>query len=996
MDAAIYELLGSKNAQIIIVEDDKEALLALHTAKFLQQNKNKNRDKTPIVLPDFRARYMDDIKSFSHEFHLLLSAIGSFYRAKNPLLIAPISSLLYPFPKRRLLEGLHLSKDDPHDFNAIKSRLVLMGYEIVEIVELPGEASIRGDILDICFMNDEKICAYRLSFFDVICEDIRELDLETQKSKPTDLLELIIPPALFNLSELEYDLLNKAVQEAQIDSLQADLAGFGLWFLKELDLIEELDLTNAFISPNALSYIKNSLDYELAHFNALPMLQAKHTKSLNIPRPKLLDFMRLKSEQKKVTLLAPSELSAKEFRDLSLDFPGEIEIITSDLVVNLEGENFVILSLNNFAKQRPRPRVRLAINELNIGEYIVHSDYGVGLFNGIVTKKILGITSDFISLGYLHNDALLIPVTALHKITRYIADAPPALDRLGKGSFMRLKERLRDHLFAIAQGIVDLAAKRDLLLGNKFVINESDVLGFQNEAGFVLTQDQKRSIEDIFNDFKSSKVMDRFLSGDVGFGKTEVALNAMFVALKNGFQCALIVPTTLLCMQHFISIQKRLKGFKVARLDRFIKIKDRKKLLEDLESGQLDVVVATHAILNAKFKKLGLIVVDEEHRFGVKQKESIKELCASVHLLSMSATPIPRTLNMALSGVKSISQILTPPLERQAVKTFVKEKTPSLLKEAILREKRRAGQVIYVHNLIADILRIKDELLDLISDLKIAILHSQIDAKDSENIMIDFIAQKYDILLCTSIVESGIHLPNANTIIVDDAWRFGLADLHQLRGRVGRGNKSAFCYYLIDDKESLTPEAKKRLIALEKNSFLGSGMNLANQDLEIRGGGNLLGEAQSGHIKGVGFGLYLKMLEDALHQLSGKNMVQNDVELNLQISAFLNSEKIPSDALRLDLYRRLSFCENQNEVYEIEHEMKDRFGELDPYSARFLEIVLIKLLCRQKGIIKIQSFKNSVNYNDHSGSSHAFSVSEDEDLILSDILKYLRKMPDFQ
>ncbi|EQD95243.1 transcription-repair coupling factor, partial [Helicobacter pylori PZ5056] len=451
---------------------------------------------------------------------------------------------------------------------------------------------------------------------------------------------------------------------------------------------------------------------------------------------------------------------------------------------------------------------------------------------------------------------------------------------------------------------------------------------------------------------------------------------------------------TLLAHQHFETLKARFENFgvKVARLDRYIKTSEKNKLLKAVELGQVDALIGTHAILGAKFKNLGLMVVDEEHKFGVKQKEALKELSKSVHFLSMSATPIPRTLNMALSQIKGISSLKTPPTDRKPSRTFLKEKNDELLKEIIYRELRRNGQIFYIHNHIASISKVKTKLEELIPKLKIAILHSQINANKSEEIMLEFAKGNYQVLLCTSIVESGIHLPNANTIIIDNVQNFGLADLHQLRGRVGRGKKEGFCYFLIEDQKSLNEQALKRLLALEKNSYLGSGESIAYHDLEIRGGGNLLGQDQSGHIKNIGYALYTRMLEDAIYELSGgKKRLEKSVEIQLGVSAFLNPELIASDSLRLDLYRRLSLCENVDEVGQIHEEIEDRFGKMDDLSAQFLQIITLKILANQLGILKLSNFNQNITLtysNEHKESLKA--PSKDDNDILETLLKHLR------
>ncbi|RAZ60795.1 DEAD/DEAH box helicase, partial [Campylobacter hyointestinalis] len=518
---------------------------------------------------------------------------------------------------------------------------------------------------------------------------------------------------------------------------------------------------------------------------------------------------------------------------------------------------------------------------------------------------------------------------------------------------------------------------------------------FKLSAGFTYTSDQEKAINDIENDLKSGRVMDRLLSGDVGFGKTEVAMNAIYLCVKSGYQALFFVPTTLLSSQHFKSLKERLSKFDidVRRLDRFTSPKEKSLIIKDLEGSKPMVVIGTHALLSLKAKNLGLIIIDEEHKFGVKQKEKLKEVSEHSHILSMSATPIPRSLNMALSSVKSYSTLLTPPLDRQDVRTFVKQWDEKLIKEIILREIRRGGQVFYVHNLIKDMSGVENELKALMPNLKILTLHSKIDAKTTEDEMIKFADKKYDVLLCTSIVESGIHLPNANTIIIDDANKFGMADLHQLRGRVGRSSVQGYCYFLVQDKDSLSSDAIKRLVALESNSFLGSGSLLAYHDLEIRGGGNLVGEAQSGHIEAIGYSLYLKMLEDEINSLLNKKTFElKDIDLKLSVNAFLNSDLINEDRLRLELYRRLSKCEEVDEVYEIGAEIEDRFGKFDIYTKQFLDIIIIKILASKQGFKAISNYEQNIALTKNDDTKVILkSRSKDDDDLLAEILAYLRK-----
>ncbi len=975
--------------QILACKDFKESELAKEVISYFKPNTKA------ILFPEFRAKKNDDLRSFFEEFLQLLGGLREFYQAlenkQEAIIIAPISALLHPLPKKELLESFKITLLEKYNLKDLKDKLFYYGYEILDLVEVEGEASFRGDIVDIYAPNSK---AYRLSFFDTECESIKEFDPTTQMSLKEDLLEIEIPPTLFSLNEQFYKDLKTKVEQSPLNSFSKDLTSFGLWFLGE----KANDLLHAYksvISPRALGEIQelaslNELDGE--RFKFLKVLEnPQGYEDLEIHAHALESFIALHSNRK-ITLLAPNKTILDNA--ISTFEKSHIECVIAPFVLNFKTPDGIFISLNSFERKKKRQKSKLALNELNAGEWVVHDDYGVGVFSQLVQHSVLGSKRDFLEIAYWGEDKLLLPVENLHLIARYVAqsDSVPIKDRLGKGSFLKLKAKVKTKLLEIASKIIELAAERNLILGKKMDTHLAELEIFKSHAGFEYTSDQEKAIAEISKDLSSKRVMDRLLSGDVGFGKTEVAMHAIFCAFLNGFQSALVVPTTLLAHQHFETLRARFENFgvKVARLDRYASEKN--KLLKAVELGLVDVLVGTHAILGAKFKNLGLVVVDEEHKFGVKQKEALKELSKSVHFLSMSATPIPRTLNMALSQIKGISSLKIPPTDRKPSRTFLKEKNDELLKEIIHRELRRNGQIFYIHNHIASISKIKTKLEDLIPKLKIAILHSQISAHESEEIMLEFAKGNYQVLLCTSIVESGIHLPNANTIIIDNAQNFGLADLHQLRGRVGRGKKEGFCYFLIEDQKSLNEQALKRLLALEKNSYLGSGESIAYHDLEIRGGGNLLGQDQSGHIKNIGYALYTRMLEDAIYELSGgKKRLEKSVEIQLSVSAFLNPELIASDNLRLDLYRRLSLCENTDEVGQIHEEIEDRFGKIDDLSAQFLQIITLKILANQLGIIKLSNFNQNITmtYSDEKKESLKAPSKDDND-ILETLLKHLR------
>lgn len=981
LQSNFYRILNTPlSHRIFVFKDSSEVGVALEVCKYKKYI--DKRFPNFYALSDFRAKKGDDLRSYSLELGELLLHLARFYEDSNAILLTPIHTILNPLPKASKLRSIWLKKGEEVNFLQLKERLLCCGFEPSDLIHAPKEISIHGDIIDIFPYNLTN--PIRISFFDNEIENIKYFDIVSQMCFGDELNEVEIFPALFHLSRDEFNKLDDLAKNSKYDAFIKDIVSLGFWFVDGIYLTQEFP---ALLSPSAKDELLELDDTRSEILQNLQTFTFDDNYSDIIADTGNVENLFALHKGKLCTLISLNEL----LLDM-LDIPPSVNILKDDICLNIITPNELILSLNKINKTKKKAHKTLVLDELNIGDYVVHEDYGIGKFQGIVQTKILGNISDFIEIVYLNDDKLLLPTYNLHLLSKYIASGAslPIVDRLGKGSFAKIKDKIRPKLLEIAKEIIDIAAQRELIQGKVIDTTSAEVVAFKERSGFVLTDDQEKSIAEIFADLSSGKIMDRLLSGDVGFGKTEVAMNAMFASVSSGYQAALIVPTTLLANQHFESLKARFEGIKIAKLDRFTR--NKQSIIKGIHSGEIKVVVGTHSLLNVKFDNLGLIVLDEEHKFGVKQKEQLKNLTKAVHILSMSATPIPRTLNMALSHIKTKSELNTPPNERIPPKTFVKNYDETIIKDAILRELRRNGQVFYIHNNIASITSKRDEILKLLPNLSIAILHSKIPPNESEEIMMKFAKGQYDMLLSTSIVESGIHLPNANTIIIDGADSFGIADLHQLRGRVGRGNKESFCYFFVDDKENLTTEAKRRLVSLETNSFLGSGGVLSYADLEIRGGGNILGEAQSGHIKNVGYSLYLKMLEESINHLSGKDIQsKQSVDIKLNISAYLQPSLIPSDRVRLDLYRRLSNAKSQAEVYEIEEEINNRFGKLDNYTLRFLQLILVKILANSLKIKKISNYNQhiSVFYED---SKESFEASEiDDGSVLESLLVYLRQ-----
>lgn len=605
--------------------------------------------------------------------------------------------------------------------------------------------------------------------------------------------------------------------------------------------------------------------------------------------------------------------------------------------------------------------------ELSIGQPVVHIDHGIGRYMGLQTIENSGITTEFLVLSYAKEAKLYVPVASLHLISRYSgADAEHApLHKLGNDTWSKAKQKAAEKVRDVAAELLDIYAKRASNHGYSFKRDKEDYQAFADSFGFEETFDQKQAINAVISDMLSPKAMDRLVCGDVGFGKTEVAMRAAFVAVNDGKQVAILVPTTLLAQQHYESFRDRFANWPVSIevLSRFKTTKEQNAVIKEVESGQIDILIGTHKLLqnSIKYKDLGLLVVDEEHRFGVKQKEKIKQLRANVDILTLTATPIPRTLNMAMGGMRDLSIIATPPAKRLAVKTFVRQRDDALIRESILREVLRGGQVYFLHNNVDTIDKTAADIQKLLPEAKIITAHGQMRERELERVMSDFYHQRYNVLVCTTIIETGIDVPSANTIIMDRADHLGLAQLHQLRGRVGRSHHQAYAYLLTPHEKSMTKDAKKRLEAIASLEDLGAGFTLATHDLEIRGAGELLGEDQSGSMSQVGFTLYMEMLDAAVEALKdGKSLTlaqvtKTQTEVDLRVPALLPDDYIFDVSLRLSLYKRIASCKNKQALDDVQVELIDRFGLLPQAAKNLVHIAKLKLKAEKIGITRIDA-----------------------------------------
>ncbi|AVJ03729.1 transcription-repair coupling factor [Haemophilus influenzae] len=681
-------------------------------------------------------------------------------------------------------------------------------------------------------------------------------------------------------------------------------------------------------------------------------------------------------------LLSPLKLKPKQIQSLE-----QIENEKFSLLVSSLEQGFIIEQslpvaiigeanlLGERIQQRSRDK-RKTINpdtlvrnlaELKIGQPVVHLDHGVGRYGGLVTLDTGGIKAEYLLLNYANESKLYVPVTSLHLISRYVggSDESAPLHKLGNEAWAKSRQKAAEKIRDVAAELLDVYAQREAKKGFAFKYDREEFQQFSATFPFEETYDQEMAINAVISDMCQPKAMDRLVCGDVGFGKTEVAMRAAFLAVMNHKQVAVLVPTTLLAQQHYENFKDRFANLpvNVEVLSRFKTAKEQKQILENLAEGKVDILIGTHKLIQSdvKFNDLGLLIIDEEHRFGVGQKEKIKQLRANIDILTLTATPIPRTLNMAMNGIRDLSIISTPPARRLSIKTFVRQNDDLVVREAILREILRGGQVYYLHNDVASIENTAEKLTTLVPEARVIVGHGQMRERELERVMSDFYHQRYNVLVCSTIIETGIDVPTANTIIIERADHFGLAQLHQLRGRVGRSHHQAYAYLLTPPPKMMTKDAERRLDALENLDNLGAGFILATHDLEIRGAGELLGNEQSGQIESIGFSLYMELLDAAVKALkegrepSLEELTQQQADIELRVPALLPDDYLGDVNMRLSFYKRIAAAESKAELDELKVELIDRFGLLPDATKNLLQITELRLLVEPLNVVRIDA-----------------------------------------
>ena len=941
------------------------------------------------------------------------------------IVIAPAKVLLEKFPSNAFFENnsFKLKVGESIDQKNLLSRLIKLGYKRSTMVSDIGEFSIRGDIADIYSLEENPV---RVEFWGDEIIDIRFFNNETQKSIEK-IKEITIEPLYkFILPDSTPEDFPKELQE-QLDNegyfegvnvyqsyFNNDLVSVLDYFKDYIIVFDEYAEVSAKYQQIDDNFV-NNYNEGLKTQNIHPLKEINHftlaeTLNRTAGMQKIYFNNFLSDENNEVIDIdarnvqvfdADMDEAAKFLKEhkgyqitIATDYQERVKEVLSDYDIfdinfiknitsqgtEIQDGKILLLTdrelFNKRQKEVPSNRKRHykekaeyieSINDIKEGEYVVHSIHGVGVYKGLTKQEFDGQLKDYLTIEYANKDKLHIPAEQINMLCRYrgSGQVKPKLSRMGGSDWENTKTRVKKEVETIAYDLLRLYARRKMKTGIEFAPDSPLQLEMEDTFEYIETPDQLKSINQIKADMESPNPMDRLVCGDVGFGKTEVAMRAMFKAVTSLKQVAVIVPTTVLALQHYQTVSERFKpfGIDVELLCRFRSVKEKKETLKNLATGKCDVVIATHSLLqdNVIFKDLGLLVIDEEHRFGVRHKEKLKEFRENIDIISMSATPIPRTLYMSLSGIKDISVINTPPQNRLPIKTFVGEYNEQTVKNAIVNELDRDGQVFYLYNRVETIEEFKLELQKLVPNARIAVGHGQLSEKHLEDVIIGFDNHDYDILLCTTIIENGLDIPNANTMIIHEADKLGLAQLYQLRGRVGRSEKQAYCYCFYKKNKELSQEATERLKAIREFTTLGSGYRIAMRDVEIRGVGNILGTKQHGHMINVGFDTYCQLLEETVNELKGEKVKANKPTIvDINITAYIPDEWVGSGEQKMIEYKRLSDVKNETELDYIISEWKDRFSRIPEEVENLIKLIKIRLLATDCGITIIREAGNDI------------------------------------
>lgn len=882
----------------------------------------------------------------------------------SEVLLASVASLMQTVPSFDELAARQktLQVDTDVDMDELCQWLTDGGIQPVTLVEHPGEFSRRGGVVDVFPPSSNR--PFRIEWFDRTIDSIRQFDLATQRSTERQATALLQLPLLESKSQsCLLDLLPEQTAVFLIDPQEAQEEGkrHEVYGKSPIPSLTWDEVRRRMARCCLASIEEHSLD-DVPNQYVLPV-QPLEAFQGDLGELRLhLDRL---AKDHELYLLTPIEGELERLTEIisstNAAAVGKVHLVVGDCAQGFRDTHnrLAVVSCDEVFRRgelrRGRGRAVLgrridSFLDLQSGDLVVHLAHGIGRFRGLALLDKDNVKQEHLTLEFDGGTKLYVPATRMDLVQRYVGGTKksPTLARLGGKAWIKQRAAAEEAIQDMAAEMLQAQAQRASMPGITFGPDTHWQLEFEQAFPYEETPDQWTAIADIKRDMHDHRPMDRLLCGDVGFGKTEVAMRAAFKAVENGYQVALMVPTTVLAEQHYQSFRRRMASFplEIHKLSRFCSRQEQKETLEGLKSGRVDICIGTHRLAgkDVKFQNLGLLVIDEEQKFGVAVKERLKSMRNSVDILTLSATPIPRTLHLSLVGIRNISNLETPPQERLPVETRLTRFQNELFRESILRELHRGGQAYFIHNRISDIYSLRDRLADIVPEAKFAVGHGQMDEEELETVMTEFVAGKYDVLLATTIVESGLDIPNANTIFIDQADKYGLADLHQLRGRVGRYKHQAYCYLLIDPHTRLKSNASKRLQAIQHYSELGAGFNIAMRDLEIRGAGNLLGTEQSGHIAAIGYELYCQLLERAVRQLKKEPIpIAVDVDIRLPGRGFLPDDYVEDRRLKIDIYRRLARVETFQHLIDMQEELIDRFGPLPPPVVDLFQRLELKL-----------------------------------------------------
>ncbi|PWH83776.1 transcription-repair coupling factor [Algibacter marinivivus] len=1000
----ISSLFKTAEKPFLLVFNDKE-----EAAHYLNDLEQLLSEKDVLFYPGSYRRPYDIEETDNANVLLRAEVLNRINSQKKPAIIVTYPDALFEqVVTRKELERhtLKVGVNDSLSIDFVNEMLFEYKFKRVDFVTEPGEFSVRGGIVDVfSFSHDEP---YRIEFFGDEVDSIRTFDVETQLSIEQIKKINIIPNVANKLvEEKRQSFLKYIAQKTVVGLKNADLLFSRIddFYSKAEDAFKALSEDIKHTEPhelfcNSALLKKQLLDFSIIEFGSSTVMSSAVETSQNIefnttPQPAfnkqfnlLIEDLNTNQENGYTNYIAcVSEQQAKRFHDIFDDAKLDVKDYQTVMLSLHQGfvdhDNKIVCYTdhqiferyhkfhlkNGYAKKQAITLKELT--NLDIGDYVTHIDHGIGRFGGLQKIDVEGKKQEAIKLIYGERDVLYLSIHSLHKITKFNGKdgKPPKIYKLGSNAWKTLKQKTKARVKHVAFNLIKLYAKRKTEKGYQY--NPDSYMQHELEASFIYedTPDQSTATADIKADMESERPMDRLVCGDVGFGKTEVAIRAAFKAVDNGKQVAVLVPTTILAYQHSRTFKARLKDFPVTvdYVNRFRTAKEKRETLEGLEAGKVDIIIGTHQLVNknVKFKDLGLLIVDEEQKFGVAVKEKLKTLKDNVDVLTLTATPIPRTLQFSLMAARDLSVITTPPPNRYPIESHVIRFNEETIRDAVSYEIQRGGQIFFIHNRIENIKEVAGMLQRLVPDAKIGIGHGQMDGKKLEQLMLQFMDGAFDVLVSTTIVESGLDVPNANTIFINNANNFGLSDLHQMRGRVGRSNKKAFCYFITPEYSAMTDDARKRITALEQFTELGSGFNIAMKDLEIRGAGDLLGGEQSGFINEIGFDTYQKILNEAIEELKenefkdlynedeADKVYVKDVTIDSDFELLFPDNYVNNIAERLSLYTQLNNIKTEEELTTFESELIDRFGEIPKQVTDLLNSVQIKWLATKIGFEKI-------------------------------------------